>query len=190
MIPTCIKNITKCCDYEANRYDLTFVSFETIEGKTHAVATDGRVMAIVTFPNKDQINGLVEPVVLIAAATVAESRKQSNIKSEALPTVEGKFPDWRAVAIEPKRQGGFQCFMNPTRFDKLLTLANSLGINTLRIIVPSDNMQSVHMIGESDDHDLTFLGILSPMAGNTSHDSSPEIDYPDFTKHETTTKDD
>lgn len=147
---------------------------KTKEGKTLAIATDGRIMAVVPCEIADDAElGLVSPKALVHGRKLAKKASDSEmtlngniafLDGSALPRPTqqdcGNYPNWTAVQPDPEAKIAFTVAFDPRL---LLNLAEAIGYDgsyqksvTLRFV---DEMTAIRVTCGADGQ----YGLLMPV---------------------------
>jgi hypothetical protein len=181
-LPAFVKKIVAFCDYSASRYSLQGVKCETADGWSHAVGTDGRVLACVSYPDDGPDIDVVAdgkslaklPVPgLKAGASLAPGGKVSGGVTADVPCLEGRFPEYERVLVQ---DGEYTCVrLDPELLAKLCDLhAAAVVSEQQRSFCLWVSRESTKPVFTSGQYGQTVIrGVLMPLAADDGSSAPP-----------------
>lgn len=184
-IPAFIKSLIKFCDADASRFAIGGVKCESQQGLSKLTATDGRVLASVSYPDDDRagVDLIVCGKSLSAALTGAilkdgdlsltsDGRLTSKRAGVAVETVEGRFPRYEDVFSIHEHPSDYAAVkLDPALLRRLCDLHAAAQSPTARGLVlwVKDAQSPVFTCGQhlgDDGLEYTVRGVLMPLAAD------------------------
>jgi DNA polymerase III sliding clamp (beta) subunit (PCNA family) len=177
-IPAFIRSIIGCTDNESSRYALGAVKFENESGVSHAIATDGRQLVEVSWPERldKEVDVLLVGDSLKKAASAAIKRGKPTAfevltegqaivnggGGSGLATVlsEGRFPRWRDVFSDKDDDKCFKINLCPDLLSTLMAVYQQAGCETVRLWL--DDPQSGVRMAATAPSGETIRCVLMP----------------------------
>ncbi len=184
-LPTFIKQLVRLCDQESSRYALGGVKCESRDGVSKLTATDGRILASVSYGEEDasppDVDVIINGKSLAACLTPAALKSgEPQLTGDNLTcgrsvmhpeTVEGRFPRYEDVfSIHDEPDGYVSVKLDPVLLRKLCDLhaAAQDEANKGIVLWVKDSSSAVFTSGTHCEH--TIRGAVMPLACDGPND--------------------
>jgi len=184
-IPTFLKTLIRFCDSDASRFALGGVKCESRDGLSKLTATDGRVLACVSYPDAApgaEVDLIANGKSLSSALTASlmkgglslqpDGHLSSSRASVSIETVDGRFPRYEDVfSIHEDPSGYVAVKVDPHLLKRLCELHAAAQNESARgLVIWAKNAQSpIFTSGQhlgDDGVEYTIRGVLMPLAAD------------------------